>query len=87
MLSLLLLMIFYHLLILYILWRGFPDGSMGKNQPPVQETQETQFQSLGWKESPGEGNGEIHSSILAQKNPMDRGTGQAAAQRVTKSPT
>ena len=58
-----------------------------KNLPPVQETQETQFQSLGWKDSPGEGNGATHSSILARKNPRERGTRQAEAQRVTKSPT
>ena len=58
-----------------------------KNLPPVQETQETQFQSLGWKDSPREGNGATHSSILAQKNPRERGTRQAEAQRVTKSPT
>ena len=34
--------------------------------------------------SPGEGNG-THSSILALKNPMDRGAWQATVQRVTES--
>ena len=30
--------------------QGFPDGSVGKNPPAVQETKETRIQSLGWED-------------------------------------
>ena len=44
---------------------GFPDGSVVKNTFTVQET-------LGWKDSPGEGNGyPLQFSCLV--DPMDRG--------------
>ena len=32
------------------LWRGFPDGSVVKNRPAVQEPQKIQFRSLGWED-------------------------------------
>ena len=43
---------------------GFPNGSVVKNLPAMQETQETQFRSLGW-EGPLEEGTATHSSILA----------------------
>jgi hypothetical protein len=42
---------------------GFPSGSV-KNLPAMQEPQETQVQSLGWKDPLGEKMA-THSSILA----------------------
>ena len=36
---------------------GFPGGTVVKNLPAMLETQETQVQSLGQEDSPGEGNG------------------------------
>ena len=47
---------------------GFPDSSAVKNPPAVQETQETQVQSLG-REDPLEEEMAIHSSILAWRTP------------------
>ena len=46
---------------------GFPGGSVVKNPPVMQETQETQVQSLGW-EDPMEKEMATHSSILAGKS-------------------
>ena len=43
---------------------GFRSGSVVKNLPAMQETQETQFRSLGW-EDPQEESIATHSSILA----------------------
>ena len=37
--------------------RGFPGGSVVKNLPEKQETQEMQVQFLGQEYPPGEGNG------------------------------
>ena len=54
-----------------------------KNLPAVQETQ---VRSLGW-EDPLEKEMATHSSLLAWKNPMDRGAWWAAAHGVSKSPT
>ena len=45
------------------IWKGFPGGSVVKNLPAVQETQETKVQSLGWKDPLEEGMAS-HSSIL-----------------------
>ena len=45
---------------------------MVKNTPTTQEMQETWVRSLGW-EDPLEEEMATHSSILARKNPMDRG--------------
>ena len=55
-----------------------------KNPLAVQETQETQVQSLGW-EDPLEEEMATDSSILARKNSMHRGAWWAIVQRVTKS--
>ena len=52
-----------------------------KNLPTVQETW---VQFLGWADSLVKGM-ETHSSILAWKNPMDRGAWQAAVHGVAKS--
>ena len=50
----------------------------------MQETLETQVQSLGL-EDPLEEGMEIHSSILAWRIPMDKGAWRATVHRVTKS--
>ena len=47
-------------------WMGFPDGSAVKNPPVMQETQDTQVWSLGWKD-PLEEEMATHSSTLAWK--------------------
>ena len=52
-----------------------------KNLP---EMQETQVRSLGWEDPLEEGIA-THSTILAWKNSMDRGSGQATVHRVAKS--
>ena len=52
-----------------------------KKLPAVPETQETWVQSLGW-EDPLEKGMTTHSSILAWKNPMDRGAWRATVERV-----
>ena len=55
---------------------GFPDGSSGiKNLPPMQETQETRVQSLGW-EGPLEKEVATHSSILAWRIPRTEESGR-----------
>ena len=54
-----------------------------KNLPAMQETQ---VQSLG-REVPLEKEITMHSSILAWKNPMDRGAWKATIHGVTKSQT
>ena len=51
-----------------ILLFGFPAGSVVKDLPVMQETQETQFRSLGW-EDPLEEGPATHSSILASRIP------------------
>ena len=48
---------------------GFPSGSVVKNLPAMQETQETQVQSLG-QEQPLEEGMATHSCL---ENPMDGG--------------
>ena len=62
---------------------GFPGGSGVKNLPAMPEIW---VQSLGGKDSLEEGMAS-HSSILAWRNPMDRGTWWAVFHRVTKSRT
>ena len=54
-----------------------------KNPPVMQETQETQVQSLG-REDTLEKEMATHSSILAWENSMDRGAWQATVHRVAK---
>ena len=52
-----------------------------KNLPAVRETQ---VQSLGWEDPPGEGNGTpLQYSCL--ENPVDRGAWRAIVHGVTKS--
>ena len=46
---------------------GLPGGSVIKNLPAMQETQEMQFQSLGW-EVPLEEEMATHSSVLNRKS-------------------
>ena len=61
----------------------FPGRSAVRNLPT---TQETQVQSLGQEEFPGDGNGNpLQYSCLG--NPMDRGAWRAAVHGVTKSQT
>ena len=50
-----------HFYMTYMFLQGFPGGPDAKNLPAMQETQ---VGSLGWEESPGEGN-DNPSSILA----------------------
>ena len=55
-----------------------------KNLPTMQETQATQVQFLG-REDPLEEEMATHSSILARKNPMDRGAWRGIVQRIGKN--
>ena len=50
----------------------------------MQETKETQVQSLG-REDPREEGMATHSSVLVWEIPMDRGTWRATVHEVTKS--
>ena len=59
---------------------------MVKTLLPVQETQETWIQSLGW-EYPLEESMATHSSILAWRTPMERGASRATVHEVAKSQT
>ena len=62
---------------------GFPGAQQATTRLPVQEKQETRVQSLGWEDSPEEGNGHpLQYSCL--ENPMDRGAWRAT---VTQSRT
>ena len=67
---------------------GIPGGSLGKESPAAQETQETRVQSLS-REDPLEEGMVTHSTILAWgvQNPMDRGAWWAAVHEVAKSGT
>ena len=66
--------------------RGFPDGSAVKNPPAMHETWETWVQSLAWEDLLEEEMA-THSSILAWKNPMDRGIWRATVHGVARSQT
>jgi len=59
---------------------GFPDSSVVKNQPAVQETW---VRSLGWEDPLTKEIG-THFSILAWRNPSDRGAWQTTIHGVTK---
>ena len=48
--------------------RGFPGGSVVKNLPAIQETQETRVRSLGWEDHL-EQEMATHSGILAWRIP------------------
>ena len=52
----------------------FPGGSVVKNASAMQETQETQVQSLGW-EDPLEEDMAIHFNILAWRIPWTEESG------------
>ena len=65
---------------------GFPGDSVVKNLPANAGASGNFRFPLGQKDSLGEEMA-THSSILAWKNPMDRGAWQATVQRVTKSQT
>ena len=66
--------------------RGFPRGTVVKNLPAMQETQETQVRFLGWEDPLGIGNGTLlQYSYL--KNSKDRGARLATVHGVTKRRT
>ena len=65
---------------------GFPGGTVVMNPPAMQEMQETWVQSLG-QEDPLEEGMATHSSVLAWRIPMDRGTWWATVHDVAKSRT
>ena len=61
-------------------YQTFPGGSDSTNPPAMWETW---IQSLGW-EDPLEEDMATHSSILAWKIPMDRGSWQVRVHRIAK---
>ena len=65
---------------------GLPGGSVLKNPPAVQDTKETEAQSLGWEDLLEDGMA-THSSILAWRMPTDRGAWGATVHSVVKSDT
>ena len=65
---------------------GFPSGSVVKNLPAMQETQEAQVQSLG-QEVPLEECMATHSSILDWRIPSIEKPGRATVHNVAKSGT
>ena len=62
-----------------VLAKTFPDGSVVKNPPAIQETQEMQVQSLG-QVDPLEKEMATHSNILAWKIPWTEESGGLQAQ-------
>jgi len=65
-------------------WVGLPGGPMLKNPPASARAEDMQVQSL-IQEDPLEKGMTTHSSILAWRIPMDRGTWQATVHGVAKS--
>ena len=65
---------------------GFPGGAVLKNLPANAGDAEDAVESLG-QEDPLEEEMGTHSSILAWRNPMDRGAWKAAVHRVAKNQT
>ena len=55
---------------------------LAKHPPPLQEMHEIQVQSLGWKDFPGEGNGNL---LQNSENSTDRGAWQAIVHGAAKS--
>ena len=53
---------------------GFPGGSAVRNPPAVQDSQETQLPSLGWKDPLEEGMA-AHPGILAWRIPWTEESG------------
>ena len=75
----------FHLL-RHIVDMGFPGGGSGKEPTCQCRRREMWVQSLGWEDSPGEGNGNpLQYSCL--ENPMDRGACRATVHGVTESQT
>ena len=68
----------------YVYILDFPCGSAVKNQPAMQEPQDTWVRSLN-REDPLEDRMATHSSILAWKIPMDRGIWWATVHGVAQS--
>ena len=65
--------------------QGFRCGSVIKNLPAMEKTQETpQVRSLS-QEDPLEEEMATHSSILALENPIERGAWHTPVHRVAKS--
>jgi len=62
---------------------GLQSGSVVKNLPEIQETQEMWVQSLGW-EDPLEKGMATYSSILVWENPMDKEPWQATVHGIAK---
>ena len=65
---------------------GFPRGSVVKNLPAIQETQETSVQSLG-QEDPQEKEMATLSSILAWEMPWTEEPDRLQSMRLQKSQT
>ena len=65
------------------MYLGFPGGSVVKNPPAMQETQETWVRSLGWEDSLEESMATHSSSCL--ENPMDRGAWWTTVHGIKKS--
>ena len=65
---------------------GLPHGSAVKNPPAVQETQETQVQSLGQEDSTRGGDGNPLQYSCLEK-PTDRGAWRVTDHGVAKSQT
>ena len=68
--------------------QGFPGSTSGKE--PVclmQETQETQVQSLGWENPLRGGHGNPLQQYSCLENPMDQGAWWATVHKVAKSQT
>ena len=65
-------------------WTVFPGGSVVKNLPAVQETQETWVWSVGW-EDPLEKEMATHSSILAWEIPWTQEPGRPQSMESQKS--
>ena len=63
---------------------GFPGGSVVKNLPANAEAQETWVRSLGWEDSPGDGNGNSLQYFFLG-NPVDKGAWRAVVHGVTES--
>ena len=62
---------------------GLQSGSVVKNLPGIQETQEMWVRSLGW-EDPLEKGMATHSGILVWENPMDKEPWQPTVHGITK---
>ena len=66
------------------LMRGFPNDSVIKNSPAMQELQEMWVQSLGREDCPGGGNGNpLQYSCL--ENSLDRGAWWTVVRGVAKN--